>query len=192
MLARNEMELAERLWRLRAMKMSRGRPGIEASIRRSKFRRFMRELAKIDPSKIVPALPKSSREKVVELSKAYNKKHLIVFNGVPSPEFDYTMRNEPSLRLIRNRVLALHRVSEPDFYSKRRWKEAVRARQHFDHLARKWTSHSMPEIGRYRSCDHTTVLHSVNRRWPEILAERHNPEARQKRIEERRNEKRKR
>ncbi len=50
-----------------------------------------------------------------------------------------------------------------DIRSNRKYAGAARARQIVMYLARKYTSHSLPKIGRFVKKDHTSVMHGIRR-----------------------------
>jgi hypothetical protein len=71
---------------------------------------------------------------------------------------------KPTVREVQVVVGAYYRISTMDIRSARRTQNIVRPRQIAMYLARKLTSKTMPEIGRYfGGRDHTTVLHAVRK-----------------------------
>lgn len=54
------------------------------------------------------------------------------------------------------------KISELEFLSQRRDKGIVKARIAASWIAREFTLHSFPTIGRAYNRDHTTIIHSIN------------------------------
>ena len=110
-----------------------------------------------------------------------------VWDSIETKDLDLSefVRREPWMDTMASRVAAVHGITTEELFSKRRPKALSEARHHFYYLARKYTSHSYPSIGRYCGRDHTTVLHGdrVHERRKEL---RHSPAERQRRIRERR------
>lgn len=72
------------------------------------------------------------------------------------------LTGEVSLEVLEMQVRRKYRFSPTEFRSKRRFKDLTMARQEFMWLAKKHTTHSLPEIGRYLGgLDHTTILHGA-------------------------------
>jgi hypothetical protein len=79
----------------------------------------------------------------------------------------------PEIKLVARRVRiseiikivsTVHGISTTDIVSKRRCAAAVRPRHEAMWLAKKFTTRSLPEIGReFGDRDHTTVLHAVRK-----------------------------
>ncbi|MBO6901388.1 MAG: hypothetical protein JJ864_08580 [Rhizobiaceae bacterium] len=77
-----------------------------------------------------------------------------------------------TLAEIERRICKATRVSRAEIHSSRRSMRVVLARQAFMYWARRLTSRSLPEIGRFvGGRDHTTVLHA-SRVYPDKRAER--------------------
>jgi chromosomal replication initiation ATPase DnaA len=70
----------------------------------------------------------------------------------------------PSIRDIQRKVCEHYGVTLIDILSRRRTADIVRPRQLAMYLCKKFTLHSLPQIGRrFGGKDHTTVLHSVQK-----------------------------
>jgi hypothetical protein len=70
----------------------------------------------------------------------------------------------PSIRDIQRKVCEHYGVTLIDILSRRRTADIVRPRQIAMYLCKKFTLHSLPQIGhRFGGKDHTTVLHSVQK-----------------------------
>ncbi|RJP45467.1 hypothetical protein C4587_00800 [Candidatus Parcubacteria bacterium] len=77
---------------------------------------------------------------------------------------------EPSIKSIQEKVCREFGVSVLEMTAQRRHKEIATPRHVAMYLAATLTRHSFPSIGRFFGRDHTTVLHSVRRRMPKLLA----------------------
>lgn len=67
----------------------------------------------------------------------------------------------PTISAIQAAVCVHFQVTHLDLMSRRTGREVARPRQVAMWLARHSTLHTIPEIGRYFSRDHTTVLHAI-------------------------------
>lgn len=66
-----------------------------------------------------------------------------------------------SMQRIMKLVCWFMKVSKTELHSARRPKQIVAARSMFMYLCRKYTTHSLPAIGKYCGKDHTTVINAV-------------------------------
>lgn len=74
------------------------------------------------------------------------------------------LTGEQSLDTLEMQVRRQHKFSPTEFRSDRRHADLVKARQEFMWLASKYTSHSLPDIGRYLGgMDHSTILHGIKK-----------------------------
>lgn len=80
-------------------------------------------------------------------------------------EHDYLLGKKTSrpLHAIAAEVCEAHRIDRIDFFSKRRFKPFVYARQEFCYRAKHETMASFPEIARIFGWDHTSVMHAARK-----------------------------
>ena len=107
--------------------------------------------------RIPPTVDKVSDLPVVEYVQGPAVDCSVFVVEIPTPMIEEPLKLED----IERAVCSFFGVSKIELYARRRTKNVVYARHICWYLATKYTSRSLPEIGRRGGgCDHTTILHA--------------------------------
>ena len=100
--------------------------------------------------------------RVIAFSKIYKKSPNVSECKIILKDIIDTNINEINIENIQSNVAKYFKISLNEMLSARRSRSLVRPRQIAMYLSKKFTTKSLPEIGRkFSGRDHTTVLHAV-------------------------------
>jgi hypothetical protein len=125
-------------------------------------------LARRKVNEALEALCVVARETPLSQTPLIQSAEAMPTEGEPSPNWFVVVEPKhgdfPSIRDIQRKVCEHYGVTLIDILSRRRTADIVRPRQLAMYLCKKFTLHSLPQIGRrFGGKDHTTVLHSVQK-----------------------------
>ena len=119
--------------------------------------KFLAAEMRVNIREIIGAL-----NRIIAFSKIYNKSPSVSKCKVILKDIIESNISEVTIESIQNKVASYYKIHINEMLAQRRSRSLVRPRQIAMYLSKKYTSKSLPEIGRkFLGRDHTTVLHAI-------------------------------